>query len=538
MIDKIIKVIYNKQNRSLIYLLRKGIIMAKKLLSVLLAVLMCFAVILMTACNNDGDTSADELTDASNGAESTEPEGEHFLLEQKDWNTTIKILLCEKGGDPDFSTIVVPEEDNTGDPINDAFAERNNFIKQNYGITLELVKSSTNISEAIERIRNDSLTGEPEYQIISIPLTYIAPLAVEGLLYDIKEVDKNGYIHYNEAWWDQAAIRDLTINNKLWFLAGDALIEDDEATWAIYFNKDLYENYGLKDQYGSIYDVVKDGAWTLDKFHEMTTLVHKMNGSTMSYEPEVGDVWGAVVQSYDCYAFMLGAAQPMIVLDADGVPYFRVEEEENMSTFMKVMDIMLDSENVGVADFFGAWNSGVYTKEAQIFCNGNALFRPGTISTVSGEAMRTAEIHYGILPMPKANELQDEYTTSVSVYWCQVLSIPRNNTSLIDATCYALEAMAFYGKQYVTPEYYNRTLTLKRFEDTESGEMLDLVFRNRTYDLAGIFDFGTVNGNGAGSLYFYTSLLGSKQNVVTSLWAAKSDLFNSALQDLMNAVAD
>ena len=152
--------------------------------------------------------------------------------------------------------------------------------------------------------------------------------------------------------------------------------------------------------------------------------------------------------------------------------------------------------------------------------------------------MRNAEIHYGIAPMPKANELQDEYTTSVSVYWCQVMVIPKanNDKDTLDATCYAMEAMAYYGKELVTPEYYTRTLTLKRFPDSDNTEMLDLIFRNRTYDLAGIFDFGTVNGNGAGSLYFYTSLLGAKSSDITSFWETKKDLFESAMADLMASV--
>ena len=150
--------------------------------------------------------------------------------------------------------------------------------------------------------------------------------------------------------------------------------------------------------------------------------------------------------------------------------------------------------------------------------------------------MREADIHYGILPMPKYSDLQDDYTTSVSVYWCQVMCVPISNVNKFDATCYALEAMAYYGKELVTPEYYDRTLTYKRFEDNESAEMLDLIFRNRTYDLAGIFDFGTVNGNGAGTLYFYTALLGQKSFELMSLWESKQSLFQSALDELIERV--
>ncbi len=502
--------------------------MAKRTVSLLLALLFCFAIAVLAACS-DGKPEESNNNSAGDSTSDSVSEGPHFLPEARVWDKEITVLVYANDGHP-FSTIIIPEELNN-EPINDAFYNRNSRIERDYGIKLNLATCSTP-AEGVEWLRNDYMTGTCNYNIASIPLTYIAPLGIEGLLYDIYEID-NGYIHYNEPWWDQAAIRDLTINNKLWFLAGDAIIEDDEATWAIYYNKDLVEKYNLE----APYDLVKSNQWNLDTFHEMAKKVFQMNGSTRSYDPSVGDVWGAVVQSYDCYAFMLGAGQPMVVLD-DGTPRFRVQEEANVNTFYKVIDLMLDDQNVGVADFFGRWDSGVYGQESDIFCNGNALFMPSTISLVSGDKMRNAEIHYGIAPMPKANELQDEYTTSVSVYWCQVMVIPKanNDKDTLDATCYAMEAMAYYGKELVTPEYYTRTLTLKRFPDSDNTEMLDLIFRNRTYDLAGIFDFGTVNGNGAGSLYFYTSLLGAKSSDITSFWETKKDLFESAMADLMASV--
>ena len=164
---------------------------------------------------------------------------------------------------------------------------------------------------------------------------------------------------------------------------------------------------------------------------------------------------------------------------------------------------------------------------------------PSSISSVSGTKMREAEIHYGILPMPMSSTLQEDYTTSLNVYWAQVLSIPISNVDNLDATCYAMELMAYYGMEKVTPEYYSRTLQYKRFEDAESGEMLDLIFRNRTYDLAAIFDFGTVDSNGAGTLYFYSALLGQKDSYnFASMWESKQSLFTEALNKLIERVTE
>ncbi|MBR0232396.1 MAG: hypothetical protein IJQ53_09250 [Clostridia bacterium] len=503
--------------------------MAKRLLSVLLIALMCASVMLISSCGDKDNVSSS--APAASGVSETEDDSQKLQIPEKNWGGQKVTLLTFKNGKRNFSDTVIPDE-LTNEPINDAFYDRNALIEEKYGIKLELYPCE-GVDEGLDILQRDMDGGMQEIDIVSLPLTYMAQFGVDGALYDYKALrDKNGYIHYESPWWDQAMVRDLDINNKLWFLAGDALVEDDEATWAIYFNKDLVESYQLE----SPYQLVKDHKWTLDTMHELAKQVHHMNGSQMSYEPEDNDVWGIVTQSYDAYAFMLGGGQAMVDNSGD-LPVFRVMEEENIATFDSVMSIMSDEENVGVADFFGAWNSGVYDKETSIFCKGNALFMPQTISQVSGTKMREAEIHYGLLPMPLRSDLQDEYSTSVSVYWAQVLCIPISNVDKLDATCYAMELMAYYGMQKVTPEYYSRTLKYKRFEDEESGEMLDYVFRNRTYDLAGIFDFGTVNGNGAGTLYFYTTLLFQKGNYkLMSMWESKESLFTGALEELIAQV--
>ena len=489
--------------------------MLKRLLAMLLVVLFACAACFLTACNGDDDNSSGGNVSGN---------ADDFPLEVKDWGGVEITILTHNLHDWAVSE-VAPESLND-EPVNDAFFQRNAKIEETFGIKL-VCEGVDNQTEGVDKVRLSCQSGLDEYQAAIFGLTYISTLGVEGLLYDVATIP-NGYIHYNDEWWDQTAIRDMTINDKIFFLLGDAIVEDDQSTWAVYFNKDLVEKYGLENPY----DLVREKTWTIDAMHEMTKKVHHMHGSQMSYDPSVGDVWGMVAQSYDYYAFMLGCGQPMIDMSGE-VPTMRIDEEENIQAFMDVYELLLDSDNVGVADFFGRWDSGVYGQETTIFTSGNALFMPGTINSVFGEAMKNAEIKYGIIPMPMRNSGQQEnYTTSVSVYWCPAISIPTSNVEKLDATCYALEAMAFYGKKLVTPEYYDRTLSYKRFKDDESLEMLDLIFRNRTYDIGAIFDF-TTGANGSGMLYFYTSLLGAKSDGIMSAFEAKQESFQGGIDALI-----
>lgn len=97
--------------------------------------------------------------------------------------------------------------------------------------------------------------------------------------------------------------------------------------------------------------------------------------------------------------------------------------------------------------------------------------------------MDNADINFGILPMPKLDVDQEEYSTSCTVYWATFFSIPTSNVEKLDATCYLLEAMGYYGQEMCTYEYYDKTLKLKKMDDPEDERMLDLLFQNRTFDL-------------------------------------------------------
>ena len=82
--------------------------------------------------------------------------------------------------------------------------------------------------------------------------------------------------------------------------------------------------------------------------------------------------------------------------------------------------------------------------------------------------------------------------------------------------------MAYLGKEMVTYQYYDVTLKNKRVQDKDSPEMLELIFKNRTFDLAAIYNWGD-------SLYFYTSLIGGKSNTISSAIESNKDKFDQAM---------
>ena len=80
-----------------------------------------------------------------------------------------------------------------------------------------------------------------------------------------------------------------------------------------------------------------------------------------------------------------------------------------------------------------------------------------------------------------------------------------------ELTGVTLEAMAYGSTTTLTPAYYDNALKTRYVRDEESGDMLDIIFATRVYDLGFISDWG-----GAGNLI--SNLYSGKSTDLASRW--------------------
>ncbi len=545
--------------------------MTKRILSMILALLLVMSMVLtMAACNDETESTENDsaASAATSGTDSQEPEAsqpseskpgfslpelslpESIVSESGAPETSAPETSAPESEAPDsgsevinfggakvnilggsakesYETYQIDADSPSDDPLIDAFYRRNKLISDTYGIDISVTIPNSN-ENILDLLRNDMQSGNNQYQAVVHGINYLAPFASDGLLTDFNNIN-NGYIQLDKAWWDKNIVKDLAINGKSYFLTGDAFVQDNASTWVMYFNKDLIDKQCLDNPY----ELVANGEWTVDKMYEMLQCVELTYGSSKSYDPKVGDQWGMVVQAYDFCQFMLGAEQRMVD-NTKKEPALRIDSDENVATFEKIANwFIFDSKNVGVADYHGRWDSGVYEQEVQIFANGNALFMPHSLSMTSSEVMRNAKANFGIVPMPKGSKTQKNYASGINTYKFSVVAIPITNVGdTFDATCYALEAMAYFGKKLVTPEYYDMVLSHKSLKDDNSVKMLDIILANRIYDMGSAFNFN--GGNEVnGTLYFYTNLLGEKSNNIMSMYSMYKESYQAGIDALI-----
>jgi len=491
--------------------------------------------------DNSDDSYSDDNSDNSDDFPDDDIaagiEWEGFSNELKNFGgETINILGYV--GEFQYDSCQVSIEFATGDPVVDAFYKRNETISQ-LGLNIKRISPEDN-DDMINKFRNAVTTGTEDYQALVAPFYYCSSFITEGLLYDIKGLN-NPYLHLENDWWDQNIMSDIAINDKVYFITGDALISDDESTYAMLFNKDMIADNGDISYYimnetnnGDIYDLVTSGKWTLDAMYSMIQMI--VNPTTnYAYDDTSENIWGMVGQGADFVMFMEGMEQKMVVkgTDADGreVPVLRIAEDSNVNAFMSLCNVFYDEGHVAITDHYAV---SIYEKR-EVFAAGKALFMPDQMAYIGKDIIKNSDVNYGLLPMPKRDASQSDYATSVQVFHCAVISIPVTCVGQkLDATCYALEAMAFLGNKLVKTEYYERILQRKNLMDEESAQMLDLIFENKKYDMGAVFNFNA-GDPGRGPIYFYPTMLYVRGNTnVLSTYDKLSAIFQYGIDTFVN----
>ena len=461
----------------------------KKLFACIVALLML--VPLMAACEDTTETTTSEAVSGtvsgttSNDTEVSLPEVEVKDMEGREFN-----VLCWDWGAGSASIlgytgeIMYDEENPTA--VDEAKKLVVDKIESEYNCTINGEK--TNEVAFTTTIKNQVTSGLHYYDIVFDSISTSAAMVPDGILVDLNSVPN---LDLSDPWWDQNAVKDLSIANKNYFVCGDINTYDDQGTWCMLFNKTLKTKLGIEEDF---YQLVRDNKWTFDKFKEICkdNITSDTSGDGVLDE---NDTWAFGTERYNIYVHVLAAGQKISGKDDDDLPFLTVAEEPQ-ATYTILADILEfynDEQTVMVANtpkyeskgFANVWEATVH----KAFIEGRELFY--MCGLINSASFRVMEDEFGILPIPKYYDTQDRYYHTVSVGNASCMSIPEGTTN-IDQVGLIISAIARESKILVTPAYYDVQLKYRDSRDDESGEMLDLIFATRTFDIANAYNWGGI----------------------------------------------
>ncbi len=369
-------------------------------------------------------------------------------------------------------TDVFAEED-SADPIESAAFYRIMYVENR----LECDVQEKQIVSGAEHdhIAAANKSGDAPYAVALIRSQNFFTLVTTGQLLNLDGIP---YTDFTKPWWNSQSYDSLSILGRHFAATSDFTINDELATWIMFFSKGMITDNQLE----SPYSLVESGGWTIDKVYSMAKTVSKdINGDGMKFDQ---DIWG-VSHIRDNFIGLLNSTGIEIAKNGDdGVPEFSISSQLNVEKILHIFDFLYDTDVCINIHVMGAGHD-----ETELFMDNRALFYLAGV--YCGNTLRSMDYEYGIVPFPKYNEEQKDYLSGVSGLFLTLVTVPfvQPDKKAVGAF---LEEFNLYGYNKIRPVFYDSLLERKIAYDEESRGMLSVIFGNIVYDPGNIGNFSQI----------------------------------------------
>ncbi|MBQ8512265.1 MAG: hypothetical protein IJ497_06600 [Clostridia bacterium] len=363
-----------------------------------------------------------------------------------------------------IKTIEIAVDELTGDVCNDAVYNRNLRIEDRFD-----VKITCGTDTDPQSYVNTFVTaGTDDYHVVGF-YNYLAatPIAGKSLL----DWNDAPYVNLEKPWHNKLANDQATVYGTLYAACSDLSLSSMTYTYAYFANINLLEEYTYSTQ--DMYDLVKSGEWTVDKFIEITTPMYQDKDG--DGKAGVNDVFGFGYQPTNPPDVWLSAFnQPIVEINEQGAVEMAFMTEKTVAIVEKLVSWHENTE--------GFYRYGTQYDEEKYFNSGNLVFAPLRFYTAYN-VLREMEDAYTILPWPKWDEQQDKYYTSADDKFT-VFGLPLTSYGMLDFVSIMYEVMSAETYKTVYPEYYDTALKGKYSAEKETAEMVDLIMEGRDFDFS------------------------------------------------------
>lgn len=371
-----------------------------------------------------------------------------------------------------YSYTLIAPEDTTGEPVKDAFVERNNRV----GEYLNVKIVENNVKDSAALLKKEVQAGTGDFDIALVTLDNSYAIAMENSLIDLNTLSS---VDFTQSWWDQNAISDLSINGKMYFTTGDFDTTRFDGIRSLFFNKALIEQNHLDNPYA----LVDSGKWTMDKFTEMClAVISDLDGDgEMTDADRYGYVgYGELIADILLY----GMNERYIGKDPETGRVTDLSGDERfVNAYSKIIHLTVTQKDA-VFDVRSSKRTK-YLKgqgdraQEPMFTENKALFYSECMAW--SRVLREMEADFGVVPPPKYDEAQERHYSIIVNPFMQMIPVTSQDP---ERTIHIMDALNAASHDTVVPAYVNVTLTGKVARDTDTIRMLHLVFDELAYYLS------------------------------------------------------
>ena len=361
-----------------------------------------------------------------------------------------------------------------GETLNDAGARRNAAVSDLLNVEFEVMESDS----AVSTFRKSIMAGDAEYDFI-LPHANdggIPQLVTAQTLFDWNDLE---YVDLTKPWWNTSMTESLGIGGHLFYASGDIVM-----TWqgmnTILFNKSYLAGLELEKD---LYETCFDGEWTLDYMAQIIKGQSKdLNGDGKMTEV---DQYGLLDNKGCGYSYMYGADQRVTVPDKDGWPQLTLNTERMAEIVIKYYNLVHSGET-----YLDTYSNASYPTSAyrDIIVEGRAFLATLDVGGLYAN-LREIEYDFGLLPIPKFDEAQENYRVFCGA---GLIGVPINAPDPTRTSVIA-EALAYQSYKDIRPAFFDIVLENKAVRDENSYRVLQLMHENKVFDFGFNFDSNGYN---------------------------------------------
>ena len=501
----------------------------KRIAALLLALLMIASSLTLFSCatpqedekKDDGTSEGNQGTTAGDDEEEGEPRLPLDLPEATYNGKEIHFLSWSANGQREVGNGWIPWEevdvpDYDGDPINGAVYDRNGAVEERFDVVITSEYVDVDGAVLTTAIRNNHTSGDDTYQIITTRSYEMKSIVLENLMYNMFELEN---LHTDMPWWNQDSVASFTFGSALFFAAPEMLLRDKGATATMYYNDKVATDYGVPD----LYAMVEDGTWTFEEFVSISeSVATSLDGDDVMNSGN--DLWGANTSDDSVYFLFAGSGMKFAHMNEDGYIEYDFGSEESILFMQDIFDLTIYSDHCAhdkVVDLSDAPTGGIFKSD-------NALFNFGLVKSILD--LRDMESDFGVLPIPKYDEYQENYYSLVYIHHDCVLGMPAV-VQEAEAVSVVLEYMSYLSYYDIYPIFYDTVILGKSPRDEKSKDMLELIFQTRMFDPGQYWDHGA-DMTGIHGDQGYLRMAGTGNNNVASVYAR----FEKAIEFSFNQI--
>ena len=447
---------------------------------------LCLLAALLTslaACGGEPAGQTDDTTTV--GEDTTAPVVSEYTPPEVDYGgKTVTITGYSFSGNWAILRYNIALEEENGDTINDGIVKRNRAVEDELNVNIELVPLTSNdrskptVLEKYILAQEDVITYGMQMQAGLSKL-----LTTEGMLVDLKSIPT---LDLSKSWWNQNANEEYTIYGKQLAAVGDACFFNLGAPVVVYFSKDLIEQNKLDNPYQLVYD----GKWTIDTMKKMAqSAANDINGNS---EIDKEDIFGFATEIDTVYYTLFSAGERYSERDAKGDIQVTLNTENTVNIVEKIVPLIRDKNT---SMYYEDWKAGYSNAHSDLLMpklmENELLFYSNQLLVTLN--LRAMESDFGIVPMPKYDETQEKYLSIANTWFSDHIVVPATSGDL-ELVGHLLDAMGYYGQQYITSAFIDESIINKGIRDEDSLNMINLIHENQIFDVGLLFNWGGMTG--------------------------------------------